>query len=52
MEDGIPRELQYCHKTYCKKGGHCEKQACIIWGCNFWTGRLAYDTFLTFKDYQ
>ena len=21
VEDGIPRELQYCHKTCCEKGG-------------------------------
>jgi len=21
MEDGIPRRLQHCHKTCCKKGG-------------------------------
>ena len=31
VEDGIPRELQHCHKTCCKKGGHHRRQACIIW---------------------
>ena len=30
MEDGIPRWLQHCHKTCCKKDGHCERHACII----------------------
>ena len=31
MEDGIPRYLQHCYKTCCKKGGHHERQACMIW---------------------
>ena len=30
IEDGIPRGLQHRHKTCCKKGGHCERQACMI----------------------
>jgi len=30
VEDGIPGGLQYCHKTCCKKGGCCRRQACII----------------------
>ena len=31
MEDRIPRELQHRHKTCCEKGGHCGRQACMIW---------------------
>ena len=31
MEDGILRWLQYCHETCYEKGGHCGRQACIIW---------------------
>ena len=31
VEDGIPRRLQYRHKTCCKKGGHCGRQACMFW---------------------
>ena len=31
MEDGIPRGLHYHYKTCYKKGGHCGRQACIIW---------------------
>ena len=31
MEDRISRWLQHCHKTYCEKGGHHRRQACIIW---------------------
>ena len=30
MEDGIPGWLQYHHKTCCKKGGHCGRQACMF----------------------
>ena len=30
LEDGIPRGLQHCHKTCCKKDGRCGRQACII----------------------
>ena len=49
MEDGIPRQLQHCHKTCCKKGGCCGRWACIIlemislWECNFQTDGLAYN---------
>ena len=45
IEDGIPRELQHRHKMCCEKGGHCGRWAYMIWGCNFWTGGLAYDTY-------
>ena len=31
MEDGISRWLQHRHKMCCEKGGHCGRQACIIW---------------------
>ena len=31
MEDGIPGELQHCHKTCCEKDGHCERQVFMIW---------------------
>jgi len=31
MEDGISRGLQHHHKTYCKKGGCCGRQACMVW---------------------
>ena len=31
VEDGIPEELQYHHKTCCEKGGCCGRWACIIW---------------------
>jgi len=31
VEDGIPGWLQHCHETCCKKGGHCGRQACMIW---------------------
>ena len=31
VEDRIPRWLQHCHKTCYEKGGHCRRQACIIW---------------------
>jgi len=46
MEDRIPRWVQHCHKTCCKKGGCHEKRACMITpqGCNFQIGGLAYDT--------
>jgi len=46
VEDGIPRGLQHHHKTCCKKGGHCERQAYMFWemGCSFWMGGLTYDT--------
>ena len=30
-EDRIPGWLQHHHKTCCKKGGYCGRQACIIW---------------------
>jgi len=30
VEDGIPGWVQHYHKTCCKKGGHCGRQACII----------------------
>ena len=30
MEDGIPGGLQHCHETCCEKGGHCERQACMV----------------------
>ena len=50
MEDGIPRGLQHCHKTYCEKGDHCERRACMVqrWHhCGdvvFRTGGLVYDS--------
>jgi len=31
MEDRIPRWLQHCHETCCKKGGCCERWACMFW---------------------
>ena len=31
IEDRIPRQLQYCHETCCKKGGCYGRQACMIW---------------------
>jgi len=31
MEDGIPRWLQHCHETCCKKSGYCGRQACMFW---------------------
>ena len=31
VEDGIPGWLQHHHETYCKKGGHYGRQACIFW---------------------
>ena len=31
MEDGIPRWLQYYHKTCCKKDGYHERQAGMFW---------------------
>jgi len=31
MEDKIPRWLQHCHKTCCKKDGYHGRQACMIW---------------------
>ena len=31
VEDGIPRGLQHCHKTCCKKGSCHRRWACIIW---------------------
>jgi len=31
MENRIPRGLQHCYKTCYEKGGHCGRQACIIW---------------------
>ena len=31
MEDRIPGGLQHHHKMCCKKGGHCGRQACMIW---------------------
>ena len=30
MEDGIPGELQHCHKTCCEKGGRCGRRACMV----------------------
>ena len=30
IEDGIPKWLQHCYKTYYEKNGYCERQACII----------------------
>jgi len=49
MEDGIPRGLQYCHKTCCEKGG-CHGsmglyvlEVVSLWGHYFWTGGLAYN---------
>jgi len=30
MEDGIPGWLQHCHEMCCEKGGHCERQACMV----------------------
>ena len=30
MQDGIPRGLQHCHMTCCKKGSHCGRWACIV----------------------
>ena len=49
MEDGIPGGLQHCHKTCCKKGGHCGRRACMVqrWHHRgdvvFQTGGLVYD---------
>ena len=49
MEDGIPRGLQHRHKTYCEKGGHHGRQACMVqrWHHHgdvvFRTGGLVYD---------
>ena len=43
MEDGISRQLQHCYKIYCKKDGCYGRWACMIWGCNFQMGELAYD---------
>ena len=31
IEDRIPGWLQHHHKTCCKKGSHCERQACMFW---------------------
>ena len=31
VEDGIPKWLQHYYKMCCKKGGCCERWACIIW---------------------
>jgi len=31
VEDKISGGLQHCYKTCCKKGGHCGRQACMIW---------------------
>jgi len=31
MKDRIPRWLQHCWKACCKKDGHYERRACIIW---------------------
>ena len=50
MEDRIPRGLQHCHKTCCKKGGCCGRQACMVqrWHHHgdvvFRTGGLVYDS--------
>ena len=30
MEDGISRGLQHCYKICCEKGGHCERQVCMV----------------------
>ena len=30
VEDGIPRGLQHCHKTCCKKGGCRGRWACMF----------------------
>ena len=30
MEDGISGGLKHHHETCCEKGGHCERQACIV----------------------
>ena len=52
MEDGIPRWLQYCHKTCCEKGGRRRRWACRVqrWhhrgNVVFWTGGLVYDTVI------
>ena len=52
MEDGISRGLQHCHKTCCKKGGHCGRRAYRVqrWhNCGdvvFRTGGLAYDILI------
>ena len=49
MEDGIPGGLQHRHKTYCEKGGHHGRQACMVqrWHHHrdvvFRTGGLVYD---------
>ena len=49
MEDGISGGLQHRHKTCCKKGGRCGRQACRVqrWHHHgdviFRTGRLVYD---------
>jgi len=54
MEDGIPGGLQYPPKTYCKKGGHHGKQACMFGGdftagMYFWISGLAYDTSMQIR---
>ena len=30
MEDGISGGLKHYHETCCEKGGHCERQTCIV----------------------
>ena len=51
MEDRIPGGLQHRHKTYCEKGGHCGRRACMVrrWHHRrdvvFQTGGLVYDSY-------
>jgi len=50
MEDRIPGWLQHYHETFCEKGGHCRRQACMVrrWfslrGRYFRTDGLVYDS--------
>ena len=48
MEDRIPRGLQYCLKTCCKKDSHHGRHACMITPqrYNFQTSGLTYDKIL------
>ena len=50
MEDGISGGVQHRHKTYCEKGGHRGRRACMVqrWHHRgdvvFQTGGLVYDS--------
>ena len=56
MEDGILKWLHHCYKVCCKKDGHHKVglygwEAISPWGCNFWIGRLAYDTCPEYEEW-